>query len=493
MDMLISIIFFIMFLIIIGVIIYLIYDFINYKENVDKSMELTVNEVNKNFTKVSNNINKTETKLTSDISQTNKDLSLFKQDTNMNQQILDNKIKDVSTNLDNFDSSLKKYFTFMDNNNQVISNKKIFKHVFESINPNLRLMANVEAVSGMTIKTSENLKDNKNLKICNTNNNCLQLNVNNDTFNLTPDNVNNLVINNTSNIPLARFDMKNNSIYFGGSDINSPMFIQNSNLYVNNINMIIKPPGTNLTSDNMKNMALFKITSEDMYTNSDMMSNMKRYYKTMNFIDTNKSLFKSALDDTTTNMKVLSDISTQIIVNYSLVNKLITIEEPQTNTQQTQTNTTDTQNTQQGNTIPRTTSYILNQLYFKIISNQNLKIGDIIEFEIPYYEIGNIITINIADNSKTYSIENLNINEQNVNSQSSVIEPKQTSALFKIQMNLNIDKNKPILFVISGNMLSYKELKDKYGVSVGKLVKTNNNILNSIQESYNKINSYYNS
>ena len=84
-----------MFLIIIGVIIYLIYDFINYKENVDKSMELTVNEVNKNFTKVSNNINKTETKLTSDISQTNKDLSLFKQDTNMNQQILDNKIKDV--------------------------------------------------------------------------------------------------------------------------------------------------------------------------------------------------------------------------------------------------------------------------------------------------------------------------------------------------------------------------------------------------------------
>jgi len=492
-----------MFLVIISIIIYLVYDFINYKENVDKTIVNTTNFINQNFETVTSNLTTTENKLQNNISKTNKDLISFRDKSKLNNKILNNKINNldsdlinfkdktdsdnnilnnridgVNTNLDNFDNSLKKYFKFTGNNEQELRNKKLYDHIFESISPDLKLIAKVEAVNGMTIRTSANL-NNKPFKICNSENNCLQLNVNNDGFNITPNNLNNLTINNTSNLPLAKFDMKNNSIYLGGDDLNAPMFINNSNLYLNNINMIYKAPGTIYDkSYDLNKLQTLRLTGEDMYEYGNMMSNTldqissavgneiirysSYYNNTVDFIDENQSIFKSAIDKTTNTLGKIYDMSKQFTVYYTLKNIYI----PQA---------------EKANSEP------INELYIKILPNQNLYSGDSIEFEISFYEIGNLVLVD-ANNTKKYNIQN--IAEQYIDIQNSIIELKQSSALFKIKILSDIEKDKLFHFLIIGTMSNNIDQNIKYGVTTGFLKIQNENI--ELQQANNKLKDFWN-
>ena len=531
-----SIIFFIMFLVIISIIIYLVYDFINYKENVDKTIVNTTNFINQNFETVTSNLTTTKNKLQNNISKTNKDLISFRDKSKLNDNILNNKINnldsdliifkdntisdnnilnnriddldsgvinfknktisdnnilnnridDVNTNLDNFDNSLKKYFRFTGNNEQELRNKKLYDHIFESITPDLKLIAKVEAVNGMTIRTSDDL-NNKPFKICNSENNCLQLNVNNDGFNITPNNLNNLTINNTNNSPLAKFDMKNNSIYFGGEDLNAPIFINNSNLYLNNINMIYKAPGTVYDkSYDLNKLQTLRLTGEDMYEYGNMMSNTfdqissavgneiirySGYYNnTIDFIDDNQSIFKSAIDKTTNTLGKIYDMSKQFTIYYTLKNIYIP-------------NIGSTSNTQQ----PGTISEPINELYIKILPNQNLYSGDSIEFEISFYEIGNLVLVD-TNNTKKYNIQN--IAEQYIDIQNSIIELKQSSALFKIKLLSDIEKDKLFHFIIIGTMSNNIDQNIKYGITTGFLKIQNENI--ELQQANNKLKDFWN-
>lgn len=175
--------------------------------------------------------------------------------------LIDVKIRKSEVKLSNLEGSLNNYFHF---NDSVKSPDNIFERITGGISPELGFASLTRHSKGIVVSTPDGLLDDKNLRICNKKNNCINLNANDDGFNITPDNLNNLTINTKDKLPMARFDMQNSSVYLGGSDMNAPMFIKDNNLYVNNINMILKEPGTKITEQNAKDLPTIRLSGEDM-------------------------------------------------------------------------------------------------------------------------------------------------------------------------------------------------------------------------------------
>jgi len=214
MDSVGTIIFSILFVFVIGFIIYFTIDYLKYKEEIKNKME-------QNDVKFSN-LFTTDNTITSNLDIVDKSLT--------------KKHNDDSSDLNAFDSALKNYFSFGDNNLS-IQNEKLFEHVFSRISPNLELLTHVNTAQGLMVNTNKEVLDSRNMKICNDEKSCIYMNVNDDGFNITPDSVNNLTINSTEKTPLAKFDLENNNIYFGGDDHNSPLFIQDDKVFIHNIDM----------------------------------------------------------------------------------------------------------------------------------------------------------------------------------------------------------------------------------------------------------------
>jgi len=133
------------------------------------------------------------------------------------------------TKFNNFDNSLKDYFTF---NN--LNDAKLYDNNGSNINRNLKLNTPLETNHGMRINTVQNSQGVNNLLICDDKENCVSLNVNSDGFNIIPNKVSSMSIKSQSNNTIAKFDMKNNEIFIGGSDKRSPLFIQNNDVYIQN-------------------------------------------------------------------------------------------------------------------------------------------------------------------------------------------------------------------------------------------------------------------
>ena len=242
MDSVGTIIFSILFVFIIGFIIYFTIDYLKYKEDIKNQME-------QNDFKIDNLLT-TDYAITSNL--------------NIVDQSLTKKHIDDSSDLNAFDSALKNYFSFGDNNLS-IQNEKLFEHVFSRISPNLELLSHVNTAQGLMVNTNNEILDSRNMKICNEDRNCIYMNVNDDGFNITPDNVSNLTINSTEKTPLAKFDLQNNSIYFGGDDMNSPLFIQDDKVFVNNINMILKPENTVFNHNNIDELKVVELNGVKMH------------------------------------------------------------------------------------------------------------------------------------------------------------------------------------------------------------------------------------
>jgi len=461
------IIFFIMFLIIVGVIVYLIYDYMEYKDDVDKSFEVSTKYINDAVIKVSDNIDITEKNMSQRINQTDTDVKRIDVQTDNINNKLNNSLATVNQNfskaynndmylynamnlshsnlirndiylnntmhtnyeslvrkgdelntsisninsslnnsLNNFDSALKKYFTFSEGN-QRISNNKIFEHVFSGVTPNLELISHVDTVSGITVKTPANTIDNKNLKVCNNLDGCIHMNVDNDGFNITPENLDNLTINSKQNKPLAMFDMQNDSIYFGGSDINAPMFIQNSNLYLNNVNFILKEAGQNNTND-LANLQIARLTGEDL-----------------NSIINEAEALQSDLD-------AIINSSKNLIVQYSLLN---------------QTNN----------------NVVTNNIIFKINVMRQLKAGDSILFKIPRSEIGNLL-------SDSYTFSSIG-NSNYINLTQSAMTSQGDYIVFDIKLNSQVLGDTAILVKVSGDNIlsSNRQMDNTVGVAIAQI------------------------
>ena len=470
MDVLMSVIFFIMFLIVIGIVIYLVYDYMEYKDNVDVAFDISTKHINDNFEKVSEDMDKTELKIDdtdklarsvdvkaynidSKLKSTQKAFNQFQagyrdnirdinhnfQLTQNNDGILNNWVQSNKKSLDNFDEALKKYFLFSENG-QSISNEKIFNHVFSDVNPNLELLSQVQTVSGVTIKTPLNKIDTKNFRICNSQNNCINMNVDNDGFNLTPENVSNLTIHSQSNKPLAKFDLKNESIYFGGSDINSPMFIQNSNLYVNELNLIVKPHGTMYNTTDVAsaaNLSVASINGQDLYDFSTVVSN---------FISENSNVIMqtiNAYDGRFANLSTIDSVinaTKQCFVKYRLINQTIN-------------------------------SRIISSISIEIYGiNIDLKQTDNIMFDVSTQEIGALK----RDYATNYSFSSDNTY---IDYRYSFIRPKPNSDSITFTIKLSQDypkQSESLRTTITGDFLEPTEISTNApifsGMTIGKII-----------------------
>lgn len=457
-----------MFLIIAGIIIYLIYDYIEYKDDVDTAFEKSTNHMNNTFDKVSQNIDITEKNLSTKINQ-NKDnikkmelrtdgiaskiklnesdiaklkntdniydkkiklnegdIAKLKQTDNMYDKrinTLNNQSKNTDNDVNKFDLALKKYFEFSENNQKI--NNKLFKHAFSGIKPNLKLLSQVQAVNGLKVNTSINTINSQNLKVCNAQNNCMNLNVNNDGFNITPENINNLTINSTTNKPLAKFDLKNNSIYLGGSDINAPLFINNSNLFMNNINLLVKESGKTYKNNDINNMNKFRLTGEDLYSFGTTFNNA---------VQSNKSQINSTIESIVES----ANTTKKIIIHYSLNNVIRNANTP---------------------------SVVENNLFIKFISSKNLNKFDTIEFEIPIYEIGSFT--GYSNNKQNLTIKNISsANYINVNNL--IIENKPEFIKITAILDSNIPEYTQFMLKISGNnIFTYINTVPIYGSTIG--------------------------
>lgn len=294
MDSVGTIIFSILFVFVIGFIIYFTIDYLKYKEEIKNKME-------QNDVKFSNLLT-TDNSITSNLDIVDKSLT--------------KKHNDDSSDLNAFDSALKNYFSFGDNNLS-IQNEKLFEHVFSRISPNLELLTHVNTAQGLMVNTNKEVLDSRNMKICNDEKSCIYMNVNDDGFNITPDSVNNLTINSTEKTPLAKFDLENNSIYFGGDDLNSPMFIRDDKVFLNNINMISRPKNTVINHNNINDLKIFSLNGYDI---TDSLID-----KALSAIDNNKFIVfynavnSAELEDGTYLYKWRIDF--HIISNYDYVTK----------------------------------------------------------------------------------------------------------------------------------------------------------------------------
>ncbi len=243
-------------LIIIIVVLIIAYILISYfYKSYDENKQL----VNYNFKKTANYINDTNNTISSNISVLNNKTSSYDSQINLissyttsnvnnlnsnfniYKATLDPQITNLNSNLTNFDSGLKNYVNFKINNNSI--NDKIYSYQF-GVNCNLtmELLRNIDVMSGMTIRTN----NERLFRVCdNANNcNCIDLNVNNGNFNIYPSSTNNNTINNlnimTSNKDkvLANFNFNQKSIYLGGAGEDAGLFINESNVYVKNLNLM---------------------------------------------------------------------------------------------------------------------------------------------------------------------------------------------------------------------------------------------------------------
>lgn len=202
----------ILFVITAVVVTYLIYDYLQYKEKVDETIKDASNQINREFNKVIDNVSTSSSNIL----------------------LVDQKVN-------NYNESLKHFFSF-NSSNDVITNSKMFDHAFAGIVPNLKLLTEVTAVSGLNVHTSKNLIDNKNMQICSDTNGCVNMNVNDNGFNITPNaNVSSLNINSKNGNTLSHFDLQNNSIFLGGNtEENAPFYIQNNNVFIKNASIADK-------------------------------------------------------------------------------------------------------------------------------------------------------------------------------------------------------------------------------------------------------------
>ena len=314
------------FLIVCIVIIYFMLDYMKYKDEINNDML----DVRKNVNNMKDNtINKS--KYNKDINQLKTEHQVFSGDIYQNSSNINRNEKSIN----NFEESLQHYMVFKDKNND-IQNKKMFEHILSNSEPNLDILAQTTLVSDVIA--------NKNFKICNNKNECINMKVdNNNTFNITPDkNSASFSINSANGTPQTKYDFKEDVIYFGGSDMNnSPMFIANGQVYFNKLNLIANPSGNKLNKtdlidnkdltigyDSYESINVFQQYVENMKSDMEMLSeNFGNYYNNLlnyftQYIENNGESIGKIME----NLERIIQMPNIANVYYTLKNQIVTIE-----------------------------------------------------------------------------------------------------------------------------------------------------------------------
>lgn len=294
MDIIGSLIYLILIIIILGafgVIIYVAYDYYNYKKdnslrldtaiintdtNKNKIQEVAINTSNMNgtfnnfFNSLANNITGDSSNLNSDKSVNYQNLSKNISNKFLSMNTMDSTIKSHTSNINTFDANLKKYFTFSNNGSNI--NNGLFEYYMfgnDSIK-GLELINKTTAVAGMTIQTNDN---NSFFEICDAANklNCIKMKNTGTNFMISPSSTNtsNILfkgITNNSSSSVVNIDLINNATYFNGDNATlASVYINESGLYTN------KP--INTSSINLYNTTNKSITSNLNYDNYNKLLN----------------------------------------------------------------------------------------------------------------------------------------------------------------------------------------------------------------------------
>jgi len=294
MDIIGSLVYFILIVILlgaIGVIIYVAYDYFNYKKdnslrldtaiintdtNKNKIEEIAISSSNINgtfnnfFNSLANNITGDSSNLNSDKSVNYENLSKNINNKFLSMNSMDAAIKSHTSNINTFDANLKNYFTFSDNGSNI--NNGLFEYYMFGNNSvkSLDLINKTTAVAGMTIQTNDT---NNSFEICDAANksNCIKMKNTGTTFMISPSN------SNTSNVlfkgitsdlsspssSVVNIDLINNTTYFNGNDaasasvyINKDGLYANKPIYTSSINLYNtdKSITSNINYDNYSNL-----------------------------------------------------------------------------------------------------------------------------------------------------------------------------------------------------------------------------------------------
>ena len=211
-----AIIFFIMFLIILGILIYFIYDYITYKEVVDDTVVKIRDVINTSNQILKGSINSNK----NNIELIEKNLKITIEDEKLRNDLDTQKISTLENNLNKFDCNLKKFFQFTKNNAPI--SDKLFEHQFDTDANNtmykVNLLKRINAATGMTIRDD--------MQICSPGSDCMKFEVDDSKFKIapsSPNTINYMFIESSANAaPLASFGFtgQNKGVYFGGSNQN---------------------------------------------------------------------------------------------------------------------------------------------------------------------------------------------------------------------------------------------------------------------------------
>jgi archaellum component FlaC len=225
----------------------------DYINNTNKTLSGNLNTLSENVDKLDKRTTLIDTTYSNITTKTNLDFMIFNTSNSNNIFNLQNNYNSVSTNISNYDNNLKQFFEFRDNAkttpNKII-NEALFNYKF-SVPPNLSMsvLRDINIASSLTVNTNNT---NKFFRVCDdSSSNCIDLNVNQGSFNIKPsdlptNNINNLNITNKNNQSLANFDFANNSIYLGSNGENAGMFIKGNKVYVKDLYLLNN--GTNYSA-----------------------------------------------------------------------------------------------------------------------------------------------------------------------------------------------------------------------------------------------------
>ena len=178
-------------IVLVSILTYLVYDYLNYKQNVDIAFSSTINQANNQFQKSNKNI-KVHNKL-------------------INKDFLDSK---NSYNIQQYNHSLNNFFEYGQDN--------------------LDLKTHVKINNGLDMITS-NAND---LNICNSRDECIRFRSDQQKFSIIPNNVRMMTIYAEDETPLAAFDMSLKGIYLGGTnESKSPLYVRDDEVYINQMNV----------------------------------------------------------------------------------------------------------------------------------------------------------------------------------------------------------------------------------------------------------------
>jgi hypothetical protein len=178
-------------IVLVSILTYLVYDYLNYKQNVDIAFSSTINQANNQFQKSNKNI-KVHNKL-------------------INKDFLDSK---NSYNIQQYNHSLNNFFEYGQDN--------------------LDLKTHVKINNGLDMITS-NAND---LNICNSRDECIRFRSDQQKFSIIPNNVRMMTIYAEDETPLAAFDMSLKGIYLGGTnETTSPLYVRDDEVYINQTNV----------------------------------------------------------------------------------------------------------------------------------------------------------------------------------------------------------------------------------------------------------------